>query len=531
MKMTFVALLMLVLNVSLAQNQEVWVNEKASPFYPNEPTIAINRLNPSLIVVCANINNQYVSHDTGKSWEYQTLESSYGVYGDPVLHATSDGMIYLTHLSKTSGKKKEKKYRFIDRMVVQPSTDGSDFDNGSDVGYNDDKIQDKPWLSSNDAIGEIYITWTEFDRMNSKRKKDESRIRFAKSQDSAASWSNAITISDGVGDCVDDDHTLEGATTAIGPNGTIYCVWAGHNLLYFDKSDDRGKTWGADKIIGEQQSGWVMDIPEVYRTNGMPFIVCDQSDSPHRGRLYLVYGDTLHGDADIFLRSSDDEGSTWSQPLRVNHDSIGNGKSQYLPNLAIDQTTGDLAIIYYDRRESENDLFNDVYLALTRDGGATFKEIKLNTWITPPHGKTSFSGDYIDLDFHNGQIATVWSSFLDQQRLFSKVVNVGEFDDYFAPILKLQIAFYTTNHGQHRKLYVRLNQPVQVEYGYQYTKQHLWFGRKRVSVSAKASVNCPADGTKEVEYEVDYPKASRYTFQLKMTNGERQVFKTETISR
>jgi len=528
MKTTFLAVLVLMVDVSLAQKQEVWVNEKASPFYPNEPTIAINRQNPSLIVVCANINNQYVSHDTGKTWEYRTVKSSYGVYGDPVLHATSDGMIYLTHLSKTSGKKKEKKYRFIDRMVVQPSKDGSDFDNGSDVGYNDGKIQDKPWLSSNDEKGELYITWTEFDRMNSKRKKDKSRIRFAKSTDSAASWSNAITISEGVGDCVDDDHTLEGATTATGPNGTIYCVWAGHNLLYFDKSEDGGKTWGVDKIVGEQQSGWVIDIPEVYRTNGMPFIVCDRSNGTHRGRIYLVYGDTIHGDADILLMYSDDEGSTWSQPIRVNGDSVGNGKSQYLPNLAIDQTTGDLAVIYYDRRESENNLFNDVYLALSTDGSETFKEIKLNTWIAPPHGKTSFSGDYIDIDFHNGRIATVWASMLDQQRLFSKVMNIEEIEDYFSPILNNQIAFYSASHGRYKKLYVRLNQPVKVECHYHYKQ---WLGWKKVSVNLTESVDCAYDGSATVEYEIDYPNFKKYSFNLKMTNGERQVFKTETISK
>ena len=104
------------------------------------------------------------------------------------------------------------------------------------------------------------------------------------------------------GDCIDDDHTLEGATTAVGVNGEIYCAWAGHYKLYFDKSLDGGKTWGKDKVLFDQESGWAMDIPHLYRSNGMPFIVVDNSNSKYTGRLYLVWGDDKHGDADIFMR-------------------------------------------------------------------------------------------------------------------------------------------------------------------------------------------------------------------------------------
>jgi hypothetical protein len=52
------------------------------------------------------------------------------------------------------------------------------------------------------------------------------------------------------------------------------------------------------------------------------------------------------------VRSSDDDGTTWSSPVRVNDDSLGNGKSQFLPAVAADYTTGNVAVTWYDTRNS-----------------------------------------------------------------------------------------------------------------------------------------------------------------------------------
>jgi hypothetical protein len=67
----------------------------------------------------------------------------------------------------------------------------------------------------------------------------------------------------------------------------------------------------------------------------------DDSNGPHRGRLYLVYADRRNinaSDTDIFVRYSDDHGSTWSNSVRVVNDTT-NG-SQLQPAIAVDQTTG-----------------------------------------------------------------------------------------------------------------------------------------------------------------------------------------------
>src|SRR5207249_2774509 len=92
----------------------------------------------------------------------------------------------------------------------------------------------------------------------------------------------------------------------------------------------------------------------------------DHSGGPHRGRLYLVYTDrpsTSSADTDIYVRFSDNNGATWSSRVRVNDDPAGNGKSQFLPRIALDQTSGNIAVSFYDCRNSAGNNTAEVWAA------------------------------------------------------------------------------------------------------------------------------------------------------------------------
>lgn len=459
-----------------AQQPEIRLNEVSAGYYPNEPSICINKKQPGMVVGAANINYHFVSTDNGKTWENKKIKSSYGVWGDPVLHSDASGHIYLVHLSRTKGKDKD--YSFIDRMVIQTSEDGGQtFSDGSYAGLNEPKMQDKPWISTDDFSskykGNAYLTWTEFDKINSKKKKHHSRIRFSRSTDKGKSWSDAITISDSVGDAVDDDHTLEGATTAVDVLGNIYCVWAGHNKLYFDKSMDGGKTWGRDRVLFNQLSGWAMDIPHVYRSNGMPFLTIDNSPGEFTGRMYLVWGDTKYGDADVFLSYSDDQGTTWSVPKRVHRDYQGNGKSQYLPNIALDQTTGHLAVVYYDRRNSSSNVFSDVYVSVSENGGESFVDYRFNDKLYNHIGKKMFSGDYIDLDFHNGVLSAIWSGYEEGPNVYNRTIREQDLHALY-PIYEVgQMLVYKDQTGRKPVFYIAATTPSTVKVTTY--KRKLWF--------------------------------------------------------
>src|SRR5690606_23043978 len=135
------------------------------------------------------------------------------------------------------------------------------------------------------------------------------------------------------------DGTLEGATSACGPKGEVYIVWAGQGKLWFDRSLDGGKHFGKDREIATLTEGWTLDIPGIYRTNGMPFIACD----PISGRLYVSYADRVNGKTTVMLMFSDDQGVSW-HTLPV---SAGREGHAFFPNICIHPEKQVLGMVYY----------------------------------------------------------------------------------------------------------------------------------------------------------------------------------------
>ena len=324
-------------------------------------------------------------------------------------HADWNGNFFYAHLSdpESKGWSSEK---MLDRIAIQKSTDGGKtYDDGSWCGLRHPKDQDKPWLCADPKTGYLACTWTEFDKYASKDlEKDHSRILFAQSTDAGKSWSEAVAISQFEGNCLDSDETTEGAVPAYGPNGEIYVTWSYKDKIWFDRSTDGGKTWLAQDIIAaDQPGGWDVEVPGIGRSNVMPILVCDLSNSPQRGTLYLCWGDQRNGlnDIDIFMAKSTDGGLHWSSPVRVNDDK--KGRQQFFPWLAIDQVTGHLYTVFYDRR-NHADVKTDVYVAVSSDGAQTFKNLKISTEPFEPNPLVFF-GDYNHISAHNGVVRPIWT--------------------------------------------------------------------------------------------------------------------------
>lgn len=398
-----------------AQISEVNVTDDG---YVNEPSVAIDPADPNHLVAGSNIKERFESFDGGTTWNRSSFTSAYGFYGDPVLHYTTDGRLFVTHLSQTPGKAWG---AWFDRIVVDRLyPDTASFE----VGYNGSRTQDKPWLSSDEHSlfkGSIYVTWTEFDKYGSDDPEHRSRIRFASLKKDGNTFSDAITISDSTGDCRDSDSTLEGATTAIGPQGEIYAVWSGANKLWFDKSTDGGKTWGEDRILADHVAGWDMKMPNIHRANGMPFLACDTVQNI----LYMTWADEYSGNADIWLMYSRDGGVNWSERIRLNLDETT--KHQYFPNVAIDQRSGKVLVAYYDQRRSDRDVYYDIYIStFTPDEGVN--EYRLTGDLIPLPGERIFFGDYLDIDVQHGRFAVVYAANRFPQHTIIKMIH-GPIDD------------------------------------------------------------------------------------------------------
>lgn len=409
MKRLYVALLIVSTSLpSFSQFKNILLVEQDDKSYaPVEPSIAINKKNPKNIVAGVVLNRIIVSNDGGQTWNINELKSPFGVYGDPALISNSKGHLFYFHLADPSGKGRSDE-GWLDRIVCQTSLDnGVTWSEGASIGNNPPTDQDKAWPAVHPKKNSVFVTWTQFDKYGNTDPECHSNIMFSKSLN-GNKFSKAIQINETPGDCIDDDNTAEGAVPAVGLDGKIYVAWANQGNIYLDRSYDDGNTWlNNDLIIAKQEGGWTMTIPGIERSNGLPVLAIDNSPGRYLGTLYLLWADQRNGkdDTDIWLMRSRNRGDMWSKPLRINKDEAG--AHQFFPWMTIDQTNGNIYIVYYDRRDS-NDLSTDVYLAYSFDGGNSFSEIKISDAPFKPDA-TKFFGDYTNIDAHAGIITPIWT--------------------------------------------------------------------------------------------------------------------------
>ncbi len=133
-------------------------------------------------------------------------------------------------------------------------------------------------------------------------------------------------------------------------------------------------------------------------------------------------------DTNIMLRYSDNGGSSWSVPVRVNDDATAN--SQFFPKIAIDPTTGNVGIVWYDCRNDtgivghgsldavpNNDVQFYGAVGSPSPSGVDFSpNVQIQAGVSTAStaaasqaNSTNDFGDYTGLAFLNGEMAPVWA--------------------------------------------------------------------------------------------------------------------------
>jgi hypothetical protein len=211
---------------------------------------------------------------------------------------------------------------------------------------------------------------------------------------------------------------------AVGPGGEAIVTYgpnSGSSGTVYVNTDPDGlgaSPFGAFVAVAAVNIGGFTGIPAqpnwgVDPEAGLAF---DRSHGPHRGRVYLMYTDAPavgSADTNIFIVHSDDRGATWSAPLRVNDDA--GDHSQFLPRLSLDQSTGAIAVTWYDARWSPLNTTAQYFGAFSLDGGATFTpNMRLSTGMSDQARsvaalkKTDY-GDYTGNAFSGGKLVSAWA--------------------------------------------------------------------------------------------------------------------------
>jgi hypothetical protein len=403
-------------SASFAQFKNIKLDEISSTDQRCEPGVAINRKNPNNIVATTGAKNIHYTLDGGLTW--QVVNG----FGNAVLASDDKGDIYSFYLAG-EGK------NGLDQLRCQITSDGGKtWASGAAIGAAS-KEQYNPGVTI-DAKGNVWVAWTQFDNFKSEDDNCQSNILLSSSSN-GKKWSKPFQISQTPGNCKDDDNSVEGAVPAIGADGKAFVTWSNQDKIFLDRSFSGGGLWLTNDIgVGPQHGGWDMKVPGYERCSGKPILMINQNKSASQGTLYLVWADQRNGenDTDIWFMRSTNFGDNWTSPMKLGEDK--NKRHQYSPWMTVDQSTGYIYVLYFDRDAYEDDQ-TDVILAYSTDNGSSFKSVKISETSFNPAG-AALSGRFSAISAHKGIISPVWTR-VDESKASVWTATIKQSDLIKAP--------------------------------------------------------------------------------------------------
>lgn len=410
------------------------VNTSRLPFNQQETTIAINPANPSNLFIASNSRNLHdlstplpaqfaaYSMNGGKTWKYVDPKDGTVGDGDDALPTAR----YDTSAAFDTFGNLFWAYEHYDNpgqtsstVVVVLSTDGGKTFSVLDL-LRPGKSTDHVFLATGPGPGGSGSSvWVSY---------------LGDSPDQTVVQGAPVTGLGAVGAFGPPEKVtgpgVPGQQIAVGPSGQVLVSINGETQTVTTLDPDglgpagfgapqhvtNVKINGRELIPAQPHKGIVADAGLAY----------DRSSGPHRGRAYMVYNDAVamgSADTNIFVRYSDDDGFTWSNPVRVNDDSGTN--SQFFPRIAVDPTTGFIAVSWYDCRNDlgtggpgdRDGIPNDdaqFWAAVSTDGGLSFApNVQVSAGTSSANaawtGINQDYGDYTGLDFYGGKFYPAWA--------------------------------------------------------------------------------------------------------------------------
>lgn len=374
----------------------------------------------------------YYTMDGGQSWHDSGVLpgfQNYSLTSDISIAFSSSGVAYAVVLAE-NGKHSG--------VFVSRSTNGGKTFSAPTTVFLDTSgatFSDKPWItvdrSGTVTDGTVYVAWN-LDG-NSYRDVDAGAPQHPVKQQVPTSQPTGLVVShstDGgltfstpvVVNPFDNKEFPLGAIPQVGPDGTLSVVYAGIsnntglvNQLNMVQSTDGGITFGLPKVIIPKVVGLPNHLPPGnFRNLSLPSFAVSRED----GSMVVVWADERSGDADVLASTSMDGGATWSVPVRVNHDRVGDRKDQFQPVIAV-APNGTYTCAWFDRRyDPQNRLIDEEIAQSTNDGLLFGRNIRVtkHSWnpaidAPRPEGKASntFIGDYQALAVDNHTVHPLWN--------------------------------------------------------------------------------------------------------------------------
>ena len=383
-----------------------------------EGHISANPTNPKAFFTAFNINGTHYT-TSGFAWTTNNPPFS-GPRGDPVTAYDSLGRLYYENMYGSS---------ILGTRVARS-------DNNSLSWYpivNANLGNDKNWICADQTAGPysnyVYSAMTNY---------SVGGANFVRSTNRGVSFSSTFAFSfsplPGTMPCVGPTGISGGAVYVVGNSGSTFA-----STYRFYRSLNGGATFASRSTqnwanyVGSNVNG--RHTVENMRTRPYPFIAADNSFGPYRKRLYCVYASNDppgNGNRpDIFCRYSTNQGTSWSNAVKVNNDASTQNNHQWHPAIWCDKTTGRLYVQWMDTRDTPTHDSAFIYASYSDNGGASFvtnqrisnKKMKINCTTCPGGGTPRYQGDYNGITSNGVTSMLTWTDFRNG--------NFGSYTAYF----------------------------------------------------------------------------------------------------
>lgn len=373
--------------------------------HQTEVSAAIWTANPNYIIVGVNSDpgqGYYYTTNGGTNWSGgDQLPGSIGSSSDPAVAYDNTGKVYFNYFDNIMVCDRSTNYgaNWMGRVTV-PS--GS-FDKNHMI---TDLNPTSPYY------GRIYVVWSNW--------LSTPVTVVSYSTNGGTSYSAMQTIGAPIG-----GHYEQGCNVQVGPNGEVYCVWATplsggsytEDFLVITKSTNGGANWTTPIQALDVNGIRGTILSTGIRVNSFPSMAVDRTGGSKNGYVYLTWGQRslapAGSDADICFAFSSNGGTNWSTPVRVNDDAMNNGENQFFPWMTVDQTSGNIAIVFYDTRDVSSTDSVDTYVAVSSNGGTNWTNMKASDHaqrlypLGSPYA-AGYVGDYIGIAAHNNVLWPFW---------------------------------------------------------------------------------------------------------------------------
>jgi hypothetical protein len=397
----------------------------------SESDIRLNFATRTNLIAGANANvraggtgqGQFYSLDGGATWHQTNLSLNPGdsFHSDPCVDWTSDGTAWAITIGLDAAQ------THLRLRCFKSTDDGATWSYDAEASASQ-TAADKPMLwvdhsSTSPHKDTVYLIWHNNNPVFVNRRTGPS-----------GSWQTPIQVSGS-----ETTGTGIGGDIKTNSTGEVFAFWPDttSRKLLVTKSTNGGVSFASPVTIATTFAGYDIGIPSFNDRRALIYVTAGAYRFGSRNLVYAVWTDLTGArgctssanepganvssscKTRIWFARSTDGGLTWQAARMLNNQSSAN--DQFNPKLAVDETDGQLAVMYYDTVGDASRVKTDVWMQTSSDDGATWSAaLKVTNQETDEtsagadNASNSFGfgdqyGDYNGLSGYAGEFFPCWT--------------------------------------------------------------------------------------------------------------------------